>query len=141
VVYLTTENINKAKWEDGIFNGGKFISTYKYETVDTIDMLFSWDNGTFNGGVFGNATIGENSTWKYGNFNGGRFQGRVWENGLFSAGEFIGSATPGGTSSGSIAPGNADKFKDGFNSDYYGLWRNGIVTNIKDPNYIDNKNY
>jgi hypothetical protein len=45
----------------------------------------------------------------------------------------------GGTSSGSIAPGNADKFKDGFNSDYYGLWRNGIVTNIKDPNYIDNK--
>jgi hypothetical protein len=37
--------------EDGIFNGGKFISTYKYETVDTIDMLFSWDNGTFNGGV------------------------------------------------------------------------------------------
>jgi energy-converting hydrogenase Eha subunit B len=43
--------------------------------------------------VFGNATIGENSTWKYGNFNGGRFQGRVWENGLFSAGEFIGSAT------------------------------------------------
>jgi hypothetical protein len=27
-----------------------------------------------------------------------------------------------------------DKFKDGFNSDYYGLWRNGIVTNIKDPN-------
>jgi hypothetical protein len=33
------------------------------------------------------------------------------------------------------------KFKDGFNSDYYGLWRNGIVTNIKDPNYIDNKNY
>jgi hypothetical protein len=46
-------------------------------------MLFSWDNGTFNGGVFGNATIGENSTWKYGNFNGGRFQGRVWENGLF----------------------------------------------------------
>jgi energy-converting hydrogenase Eha subunit B len=56
-------------------------------------MLFSWDNGTFNGGVFGNATIGENSTWKYGNFNGGRFQGRVWENGLFSAGEFIGSAT------------------------------------------------
>jgi energy-converting hydrogenase Eha subunit B len=51
-------------------------------------MLFSWDNGTFNG-VSGNATIGENSTWKYGNFNGGRFQGRVWENGLFSAGEFI----------------------------------------------------
>jgi hypothetical protein len=47
----------------------------------------------------------------------------------------------GGTSSGSIAPGNADKFKDGFNSDYYGLWRNGIVTKIKDPNYIDNKNY
>jgi hypothetical protein len=44
----------------------------------------------------------------------------------------------GGTSSGSIAPGNA-KFKDGFKSDYYGLWRNGIVTNIKDPNYIDNK--
>jgi hypothetical protein len=33
----------------------------------------------------------------------------------------------------------ADKFKDGFKSDYYGLWRNGIVTNIKDPNYIDNK--
>jgi hypothetical protein len=38
--------------------------------------------------VSGNATIGENSTWKYG--NGGRFQGRVWENGLFSSvGEFI----------------------------------------------------
>jgi hypothetical protein len=48
----------------------------------------------------------------YGNFNGGRF--RVWENGLFSAGEFIGSATlfsTCGTSSGSIAPGNADNLK------------------------------
>jgi hypothetical protein len=46
----------------------------------------------------------------------------------------------GGTSSGSIAP-EMQIIKDGFNSDYYGLWRNGIVTNIKDPNYIDNKNY
>jgi hypothetical protein len=102
-------------------------------------MLFSWDNGTFNG-VSGNATIGENSTWKYGNFNGGRFQGRVWENGLFSAGEFIGSATFSARwNFWKYCTGNADKFKDGFKSDYYGLWRNGIVTNIKDPNYIDNK--
>jgi hypothetical protein len=141
-IFNNGEFLNKAKWEDGTFNGGKFLSTYKYETVDEIDMLFSWDNGTFNGGVFGNAKVGENSTWKYGNFNGGIFQGKVWENGLFSAGEFIGSATFsafGGTSSGSIAPGNADKFTEGFKSEYYGLWRNGIVTNIKDPNYVDKK--
>jgi hypothetical protein len=38
VVYLITENLNKAKWEDGIFNVS-FISTYKYETVDTIDVI------------------------------------------------------------------------------------------------------
>jgi hypothetical protein len=69
------------------------------------------------------------------------FKKKVWENGLFSAVNLlvVQLFSTCGTSSGSIAPGNADKFKDGFNSDYYGLWRNGIVTNIKDPNYIDNK--
>jgi hypothetical protein len=80
-------------------------------------MLFSWDNGTFNGGVFGNATIGENSTWKYGNFNGGRFQEEYGKMVYFLVVNLLVVqlfSALGGTSSGSIAPG-ADKFKDGFN--------------------------
>jgi hypothetical protein len=40
-------------------NGGKFISTYKYETVDTIDKLSSWDNGTSMVACLKCCTIGE----------------------------------------------------------------------------------
>ncbi len=139
-IFNNGEFINNAKWENGVFNGGKFLSTYKSNTVDysiISNRLFSWDNGVFNGGVFGNATTVTNSTWKYGEFNGGRFQGRVWEGGIFSAGEFIGSATF--SAIGGLSASNASDFTDSFNSSYYGLWRNGIVTNVKDNLYGNKK--
>lgn len=139
-IFNNGEFINNAKWENGTFNGGKFISTYKSNTVDdsiTANRLFSWDNGVFNGGIFGNATTVTNSTWKYGEFNGGRFQGRVWQDGIFTAGEFIGSATF--SAIGGLSASNASDFKYSFDSSYYGLWRNGTVTNVKDNLYGSKK--
>lgn len=143
---------NKAKWKDGIFNGGKFYSTYGYNSLinDEDDIIdhYSWENGIFNGGQFGNKSTFENSTWFNGEFKNGYFVGKVWNNGVFLFGEFLGSglSTIGGTSSPNIKGGlYSDVANDfvtsfaPFSNNYYGLWKNGFVTN--NSKYLDKESY
>jgi hypothetical protein len=143
---------NKAKWKDGIFNGGKFLSNYGLNLPDNSLQPkedYSWEYGIFNGGEFGNANTTINSNWYDGEFNGGQFKGRVWNNGIFSFGEFLGS---GGIAIGGIpsiiSQSNPGKFVNSYNFPpfgsirrYYGLWRNGYVTDIKDKYITDKKLY
>lgn len=145
---------DSAKWKDGIFNGGKFLSNYGFiggvsstdNTPGSVQIEgYSWEYGIFNGGEFGNANTGTNSTWFDGEFNGGQFKGRVWNNGIFSFGEFLGSGdkATGGTPS-IISQSNPGKFVNSYNGipkKYYGLWRNGYVTDIKDKYITDKKIY
>jgi len=143
---------NKAKWKDGIFNGGKFLSNYGLNLPDNSLQPkedYSWEYGIFNGGEFGNANTITNSNWFDGEFNGGQFKGRVWNNGIFSFGEFLGSGgiAIGGTSS-IVLQSNPGKFVNSYNFPpfgsirrYYGLWRNGYVTDIKDKYITDKKLY
>ena len=124
--------VTNAKWLDGIFNGGKFLSGYGWTLSDSIlPSDYTWEDGVFNGGEFGNAETGTNSTWYTGEFNGGEFKGRVWNNGVFLFGEFKGSAAT-FSSIGGLTSSNASDFVDSFNTDYYGLWRSGIVSDTKD---------
>ena len=143
--------IDSAVWKNGIFNGGKFISTYgslesgSYSVIGTKES-HTWQNGIFNGGEFGNGSTGSNSTWYNGEFNYGLFKGRVWSNGVFRYGDFTGSGkiAIGGTSSNDHiiygTPSNANSFANSYENDFYGLWRNGIVTNKKDI-YVDDKKF
>jgi hypothetical protein len=145
---------DSAKWKDGIFNGGKFLSNYGVTNgtslVDDIPgstnkQGYSWEYGIFNGGEFGNANTATNSTWFDGEFNGGQFKGRVWNNGIFSFGEFLGSGdiAIGGTPS-ITTQSNPGKFVNSYNGSpkqYYGLWRDGYVTDIKDKYINDKKLY
>jgi len=143
---------NKAKWKDGIFNGGKFLSNYGLNLPDnsTNKEDYSWEYGIFNGGEFGNASTTINSNWFDGEFNGGQFKGRVWNNGIFSFGEFLGSGgiAIGGTPS-FVSQSNPGIFVNSYNFPptgsttrrYYGLWRNGYVTDIKDKYITDRKLY
>lgn len=136
----------KPKWKDGTFNGGKFTSiygtssgTYSISTLDDV-ASYAWENGTFNGGEFGNSQTGFNSSWFNGIFNGGKFKGKVWNNGIFTFGEFSGSGMTaiGGTPS-STTQSNPNNFVQPFidtNKEYYGLWRNGFVTDTKSK-YLD----
>lgn len=144
-----------AKWKDGVFNNGKFYSAYGYNNLinlnnDIIDN-YSWENGIFNGGEFGNANIGENSSWFNGEFNNGYFKGKVWNNGIFSFGEFIGSGTTYSAIGGTVSPTTnsglysnpANEFVMSyapFSNNYFGLWKDGYVTNIKNR-YIDREIY
>ena len=102
----------------------------------------------FNGGEFGRGTLDANSTWYNGEFNYGVFKGRLWNFGVFRYGEFNGSGKKAigsyGTSSNDhILYGEnsyAKYFIESFTQSYYGLWRNGIVTNQKDI-YVNDKKF
>jgi hypothetical protein len=137
-------NTNIPKWKNGIFNGGKFTSVYgnaSFKLDNNIDQ-YAWENGTFNGGVFGNESLGYNSSWFNGVFNGGKFIGKVWNSGIFTFGEFSGSGKSplfkaiGGSAS--SVDSNANKFTNPFisSNNYYGLWRSGFVSDTKNR-YLD----
>ena len=145
--------IDDAVWKDGIFNGGKFLSSYgwlesgSYSTPGP-SSSYSWQSGVFNGGEFGRGSLGANSTWYNGEFNYGVFKGRIWNFGVFRYGEFNGSGNKAigsyGTSPNDhILYGEnsyAKNFISSFTQSYYGLWRNGIVTNKKDI-YVNDKKF
>lgn len=146
--------IDQAVWKDGNFNGGKFHSFFGwtqsggFTTTATSDK-YSWQGGSFNAGEFGNGSIDANSTWLSGEFNGGIFKGRVWNDGIFRNGSFFGSGL---TASGgwdlltvSTASYPAQDFVSSFGEKFYGLWRNGLVTNrrdifLNDQEYSSNQN-
>lgn len=114
-----------ARWKNGIFNKGKFRSYYGWTmSSSTYSTDYSWENGKFNGGQFGIGEYATNSTWFNGEFNGGIFQGRIWNNGIFGNGNFNGGSTYSVILDESL-------FTESFTQSYYGLWRNGWVTNIK----------
>jgi hypothetical protein len=128
-----------AKWKYGEFNGGKFTSAYGWTMSDSTSQDdYSWEDGKFNNGIFGTENTGTNSTWYTGEFNYGKFVGRVWNDGVFAHGDFVGSATfsPIGTSQSFTA----SLFRESFTQSYYGLWRDGIVTNEK-YRFIDEESF
>jgi hypothetical protein len=130
--------ISMAKWKNGTFNGGKFLSAYGWSQSNSTSQLdYGWENGIFNGGEFGNANGLTNSTWYKGEFDGGIFRGRVWNDGVFTYGELQGSGTISSVSGLTCA--NANAFVDTFSHSYWGLWRNGLVTNTKDRFIKDRK--
>ena len=69
---------------------------------------------------------------------GGVFKGKVWNNGLLTSGEFQGSSVY--SSVGGYASSNASTFIKSFTSSYYGLWRDGFVTDTKDK-IVKDKEY
>jgi hypothetical protein len=122
---------NTSIWLNGTFNDGKFTSYYGCTAVISNNQSdYGWRNGIFNGGEFGNMNGITNSTWWTGEMYGGVFRGKVWNNGILISGEFQGSATQ--SCVGGISASNASSFVDGFSYSYYGLWRNGFVTDVKD---------
>lgn len=132
-----------AIWKNGRFNGGKFKSIYGWTMSNSpIKENYTWQDGEFNGGEFGNENVLGNSTWYTGEFNGGKFTGRVWNDGVFSFGEFKGSGltASGLTSSNNVNDSDVSYFVDSFEEEYFGLWRNGIVTDEKDK-FIEDKNF
>lgn len=132
--------ISMAKWKNGTFYGGKFLSAYGWSQSDSATQSdYGWENGIFNGGEFGNANGLTNSTWYTGEFDGGIFKGRVWNDGVFTYGELQGSGTSSPVSGLTCA--NANAFVDAFSYSYWGLWRNGLVTNTKDRFIKDRKFY
>jgi hypothetical protein len=131
--------ITNGKWKNGTFNGGKFTSAYGWEQSESTSKLnYGWEDGVFNGGEFGNANGLTNSTWYTGEFNNGVFKGRVWNDGIFLYGEFQGS---GGNPVSGLTSGNANIFVDSYTNSYWGKWRNGIFTNVKDKFIKDQKFY
>lgn len=136
--------IDLGVWKTGTFNGGKFISTYGYGKSgnylfpSNIISEYSWQGGVFNGGEFGNESLLSNSTWFNGEFNGGVFKGKLWNNGIFTYGEFKGGASVPAIGNG-IKSLNAQTFIDSFKSEYYGVWRGGIVSDKKDSFVSDKK--
>lgn len=131
---------NSAKWENGQFNGGRFLSTVGWTMSESITQSdYTWQNGQFNGGQFGNGGLTANSTWFTGEFNGGKFIGRVWNNGILTNGEFIGSSTYSATRGVTATQSNALLFTDSFTSSYFGLWRDGVVSDKKDDFIKDRK--
>ena len=131
-------------WKNGKFNGGKFISTYGHSKSGNYLIFnknqddYSWQAGQFNGGEFGNESSLTNSTWFNGEFNGGVFKGKIWNNGVFLYGEFKGgSSVPvlGSDSKGTSASAFVEQFRNG----YYGVWRNGVVSDKKDSFITDQK--
>ena len=128
--------INNGRWKKGTFNNGLFISGYGWTQSDSLTQSnYGWESGTFNNGKFGNANGLTNSTWYTGEFHGGIFSGRVWNNGIFLQGELQGS---GGSTIGGLTCGSASTFVDSFSHSYWGLWRSGIFTDIKDK-FINNQ--
>ena len=135
--------IDLGVWKKGKFNGGKFISTYGYKKsgsylVPNENVLdYSWHAGEFNGGEFGNESLLSNSTWFNGVFNDGVFKGKLWNNGVFTYGEFKGGSSVPAIGNG-IKSANAQTFIDSFKTEYYGVWRNGVVSDKKD-NFVTDK--
>ena len=135
--------IDLGVWKSGKFNGGKFISTFGYEKsgsyLSPSEKIeeYSWQSGEFNGGEFGNESLLSNSTWFNGEFNGGVFKGKLWNNGIFTYGEFKGGSSIPVVGSG-IRSEKAQGFIDSFKGDYYGVWRNGVVSDKKE-NFIEDK--
>ena len=128
--------ISNGRWKKGTFNNGLFISGYGWTQSDSLTQSnYGWESGTFNNGKFGNANGLTNSTWYTGEFHGGIFSGRVWNNGIFLQGELQGS---GGITIGGLTCGSASVFVDSFSHSYWGLWRSGIFTDIKDK-FINNQ--
>jgi hypothetical protein len=128
---------NTSIWMNGTFNDGKFTSYYGCTAViSNTQSDYGWRNGIFNGGEFGNMDGITNSTWWTGEMYGGVFRGKIWNSGILISGEFQGSASQ--SCVGGISASNASLFVDGFSQSYYGLWRNGFVTDIKDK-FIKNK--
>jgi hypothetical protein len=131
--------LSTAKWKSGTFNNGKFLSTYGWvQSNSTSPSDYSWESGKFNGGEFGNANGLSNSTWYTGEFNDGVFKGRVWNDGVFLYGEFQGS---GDSPVGGLTCGNAFDFVDSYDYSYWGRWRSGIFTDVKDKFITDTKLY
>lgn len=130
---------SKAKWKNGIFNGGKFISNLGYQKYKSTNKTdYTWEDGIFNDGVFGNGDLEKNSTWYNGEFNDGKFIGRVWNDGIFSFGQFLGG---GDKAIGGDKSEKSNEFVESYDSGkFYGLWRNGILTDKKDSFKI-NKNF
>jgi hypothetical protein len=141
------EFIDNGVWKNGTFNGGKFISSYGWEVSGSYSVSgpkdsFTWQGGVFNNGDFGNSSKGANSTWFTGDFNGGNFTGRVWEFGVFKNGTFNGSGKSpvGGWSFATFSNvSNANSFVQSFTNSFYGLWKNGIVTDRNDLFSVDKK--
>lgn len=122
---------NTAVWLNGTFNDGKFTSYHGCTScISNTQSDYTWQNGIFNGGEFGTADGFTNSTWWNGEMYGGVFRGKVWNNGILVSGELQGSATV--SCVGGVSSSNASLFVDSFSQSYYGLWRDGIVTNVKD---------
>jgi len=129
-IFNNGQFISNARWKDGTFNGGKFTSGFGWTmSYSPIITDYTWEEGTFNGGEFGNAQTATNSTWFGGVFNGGIFEGRLWNNGIFTGGDFLGSGL---TAIGGLSSSNASSFVDSFIANFYGYWRNGYVSNMKD---------
>ncbi len=122
---------NLAKWKNGNFYKGNFISHYGHLSVSatnpsTSPLDYGWENGKFFGGVFGNANTGKNSIWYNGEFRGGQFVGRFWFNGIFFKGDFIGSGTPSFYESNDSSLGEF-VYANSFTQNYYGMWYGGNV--------------
>jgi hypothetical protein len=132
--------VSNAVWVNGTFSNGNFLSTYgSTMSSSTFSTDYSWQAGIFNGGIFGNADGLTNSTWYNGEFNGGKFIGRVWNNGVLTSGDFEGSATYSAISLAGTTCSNPYNFVNSFTSSYYGLWRSGTVTDVKDKFVFDKK--
>ena len=136
---------NTAVWLNGSFNGGKFTSYYGATyTISNTQSEYTWQNGVFNGGEFGTADGLTNSTWWNGEMYGGIFKGKVWNNGILSSGEFQGGSTWSSvgpvTGTSSSYKSNSISFVDSFSYSYYGLWRDGFVTETKDK-FIKDKEF
>jgi hypothetical protein len=136
------EFVTNGKWKNGFFNGGKFTSGFGWTYATTAQSQFGWESGQFNGGEFGVGTGTTNSMWFGGEFNGGKFQGRIWNGGVFTSGDFVGGSTwsaVGGGNPDGMTTSNADFFVDSFTNSFWGLWKDGLVTNRKDEFIKDQK--
>jgi hypothetical protein len=136
------------KWLDGVFNGGKFISGFGWTHSPSITQLstsqsqFGWETGIFNDGEFGTADRATNSTWWSGEFNGGKFQARLWNDGIFTKGIFLGGSTysaVGGYDVDDMSYSNANDFMLSFTTDFWGIFKTGIVTDAKAQYILDKK--
>ena len=129
-VFNNGQFISNARWKEGIFNGGKFLSGFGWTmSSSSTKEDYTWEDGTFNGGEFGTADTATNSTWYGGDFNGGVFKGRLWNDGVFTGGDFYGSGL---TATGGLSSSNASDFADSFIGSFYGYWRTGFVSDMKD---------
>lgn len=136
------EFVTNGKWKNGFFNGGKFTSGFGWTYATTAQSQFGWESGQFNSGEFGVESGSTNSMWFTGEFNGGKFQGRVWNSGVFTSGDFVGGSTwsaVGGGNPDGMTTSNADFFVDSFTNSFWGLWKDGLVTNRKDEFIKDEK--